>query len=61
MKVIVDQDKCIGCGLCANMAPELFTMENDKAVAADHEIQQEVQAKAEQTKNSCPVDAIRVE
>ncbi|HPS20809.1 MAG TPA: ferredoxin [Candidatus Omnitrophota bacterium] len=59
MKVKVDQDVCIGCGLCAQVAPDVFEMQGDKAsvvagVSAD---------KAEDAKNAaeqCPVTAITV-
>lgn len=33
MKVKVDPDLCIGCGLCESTCPEVFRMEEDKAVA----------------------------
>jgi ferredoxin len=29
MKVWIDQDLCTGDGLCAEIAPDVFTMEND--------------------------------
>ena len=33
MKATVDQNACIGCGLCANDCPEVFEMNADKAVS----------------------------
>ena len=29
MKVWIDQDLCTGDGLCAEIAPDVFTMKND--------------------------------
>lgn len=60
MEVKVDKDLCVGCGLCANMAPEVFTMEDDgKAgvlpTAAGNE------AAAKEAAEACPVSAITVE
>ena len=31
MEFLIKQEQCIGCGLCANIAPDLFKMENRKA------------------------------
>jgi len=33
MKAKVDPDLCIGCELCVNLCPEVFRMEDGKAVA----------------------------
>lgn len=60
VKAYVDQDVCIGCGLCTGIAPEVFDMNADgKAQAvgdcAGHE--DAVREAAE----SCPVGAIRRE
>lgn len=27
MKVTIHQDKCLSCGMCASIAPELFSLE----------------------------------
>ena len=27
MQVTVQQDKCLGCGMCASIAPELFSLD----------------------------------
>ena len=32
MKAVVDQEECIGCGLCADTSPDVFKMNDaDKA------------------------------
>lgn len=28
-KIIVDKEKCIGCGTCVALAPEIFEMDNE--------------------------------
>ena len=39
MKAYVDKDTCIGCGLCPEICPEIFKMEDDgKAVASKNEV-----------------------
>jgi ferredoxin len=60
MKAVVDQEACIGCGLCAEVAPDIFEMQDDKAVAKMDEIPED---KAEDAKNGadqCPVTAISI-
>ncbi len=53
--VKVDQDKCIGCGMCAGMCPETFVMNAEgKAEVVDSKT-------TECSKNAaanCPVEAI---
>lgn len=61
MKVKVDQNMCIGCGLCINIAPDVFSMNDDnKAQAKDDEITEKDQPLAEEAANSCPVSAIKL-
>ncbi len=60
MKAVVDAEKCIGCGLCVQVAPDVYEMQGDKAVVKVDEIAEE---KAEDAKNGaeqCPVAAITV-
>lgn len=55
--VRVDQDKCIGCGLCVGMAPEVFVMNADYKSEV---INPEPTDAAREAAASCPVDAIIV-
>lgn len=62
MKAVVDKNLCIGCGLCANICPEVFSMDDDGlAVAIDQEIDDSLIDLAKEAEESCPVDAITVE
>ncbi|MCF6466466.1 ferredoxin [Clostridium sp. Cult2] len=62
MKAVVDKSLCIGCGLCANICPEVFSMDDDGlAVAIDQEIDDSLIDLAKEAEESCPVDAITVE
>ena len=61
MKGRVDKDICIGCGLCPDICPEVFRMDDDgKAVAADNEIPDDVINSAKEAEQQCPVEAITV-
>ena len=59
MKAIVDQESCIGCGLCAQVAPSVYEMQGDKAVAL--EVTEDNAEEAQSGADQCPVNAISVE
>lgn len=62
MRGYVDKDTCIGCGLCPEICPEIFEMDDDGlAIAKDIEIPEDVEDSAKEAEESCPVDAITVE
>lgn len=54
----VDQNACIGCGLCAGMCPDIFVMNADGKSEA---ISQENIAAAKEAATACPVSAITAE
>lgn len=58
MKAKVDFNLCIGCGLCADVCPEVFKMENDKAVAIVDIIPKSAEKCSQKASDSCPVAAI---
>lgn len=48
-------EQCIGCGLCAEIAPEVFKMKDGFAVAY-----RDNGENAEEARKSCPVEAIQI-
>ncbi len=60
-KVYVDQETCIGCGACVVVCPENFVMETDKAKAVNENISEDKLSCNRDAKESCPVDAIKIE
>lgn len=61
MVVKVVKDKCIGCGLCVSIAPEVFKLGGDgvsyvKDVNGDKKYSKQVKEAA----SSCPVKAIEI-
>lgn len=51
---------CIGCGLCANLCPGVFTMLDEGVAGAKDEIAPEYYDQVQEAAESCPVDAIEV-
>ena len=60
MKAIVDQDTCIGCGLCVQVAPGVYEMKGDKAVTKMADIPATLADEAKSGAEQCPVGAIAV-
>jgi ferredoxin len=60
MKAVVDAEKCIGCGLCAQVAPDIYEMQGDKAITKVDEISDDMADSAKSGAEQCPVEAITV-
>ncbi|HJV36292.1 ferredoxin [Geomonas sp.] len=56
-EVEVDQEVCIGCGLCASIAPEVFRL-NDGGVSEVYNQSGAEEDKIQQAIDSCPVSCI---
>jgi ferredoxin len=59
MRANVDKDLCIGCGLCAEICPEVFEMGDDMiALVIAGEIPAGSLETARDAAAACPVEAI---
>ena len=62
MKVHVDEELCIGCGICEGVAPEVFSLENGPVAEVIMDpVTVEFQDVARQAAEDCPETAIEVE
>ena len=52
----IDQDKCIGCGACVGMCPEVFELKDGKAHVKSPDAGNTCDC--ESVKNMCPGSAI---
>lgn len=58
MEVKVNKEKCIGCGACTAICPDVFEFDDDGlAKAVKNEINEDVKTAAE----GCPTEAITVD
>ena len=56
-KITVDQELCVGCGVCANLCSDVFEIQDDgKAKVINKE-----NCDYEEAVNNCPVGAIKTE
>jgi ferredoxin len=62
MKAIVDPDLCIGCGVCPNLAPDVFEMNDDGIAEAKVDtVPAEFEDVAKEAAEECPSEAITIE
>jgi len=62
MKAIVDQDLCIGCGICEGIVPEVFSLQNEPyAEVLLDPIPEEFQDATREAAEECPEAAITIE
>jgi len=62
-KIIIDKDKCIGCGACTSVWDNIEIKETKggfKAVAKKAEIDKKDMGVAKESADICPVDAIKI-
>jgi ferredoxin len=60
MRVVVDEDRCAGHGMCLTLCPEVFELNDDGwAVATDGEIPAELEGAVADAIENCPERAIQ--
>ncbi|MEQ8221096.1 MAG: ferredoxin, partial [Candidatus Eremiobacterota bacterium] len=55
MKAKVNPDICIGCGLCETICPEVYRMEDDKAIVYVAIVPPESEKTCQKAADECPV------
>lgn len=57
-KIIVDENACIGCGLCVATLPEVFRINADGVSESYQDVLPAQESKAQTAIENCPVSAI---
>ena len=60
MKAFVEQDTCIGCGLCESVCPEVFRMTDCNVAEVYGEITPGNEDSAFEAESGCPVSVISI-
>jgi ferredoxin len=61
MRIEVDRERCEGHGMCEQVAPQLFRLDDEGVLhVVRHEVPDEQRAAAESGARVCPVAALRV-
>ena len=59
MKVKINNDKCLTCGMCASIESEVFNFNEEGLVEADNDkITEENEESVKEAIDNCPVSAI---
>jgi len=60
MRVKIDEDLCIACGLCEESVPEVFRLGDDVAEVIVDEVPADLEDSVREAASDCPVSAITV-
>lgn len=61
MKINVDQDKCLRCGMCTGIAMDIFEFDDEGNIKPNSDkVTEENKGEVEEAKASCPVGAISI-
>lgn len=58
MKVIIE-DGCIGCGLCTELCPEVFSLSEEGTAQVSQKEAEQNQEKVKEAQLGCPVEVIK--
>jgi len=60
MKVKVNKNKCLGCGLCTNLCPQVFELKNGRSQIKKSANLEKNLKEIKQAAENCPVQALKI-
>lgn len=60
MRVEVNRDKCEGHGICEQVAPKVYQLDEDGELVVHEDVPAELETQAQSGARSCPVAALHV-
>ncbi len=61
MKVTINRSGCISCGICEDVCPEVFRLDDEGLAEVINQPESDNEAGAVQAAEECPVDVILIE
>ena len=61
MRVSLDQAGCIGCGLCVQISPEYFSLDEGNGTAQVQRAEADEEASVKEAQASCPIGCIHLD
>lgn len=61
MKITINQEKCIGCGSCTAVCPDVFELDDNGKVRLKEGKEKTDEQCAQEAVDICPVQAIEIE
>lgn len=58
VKVTIEPDLCIGCEVCVDTCPDVYKMDDDKAIVIVETVPEDKIDDCTEAIETCPVDAI---
>lgn len=60
IKIKIDEELCVGCGMCASLCPEVFELKEGKSAIKKEVNLEKYESQIKKAAENCPVEAIEI-